>query len=401
MGPCAFLPRVALGSSALLVLLLCSSASPALGRQRVPQAQPSTSLSEPLDVFISDDPLEHRAPPRVARSDLLLHGSDYSADAGSRRRMASIRPLPPAPGETPTLRPAGSGINAKLAPDTSYYWPGIKAWTGPLTYTGGEILSDPIRVFPIYYGKWKGPNAIISAFINSISSGNADSLGNSVRKWWGIMSRYKTPSGRSISQTVTLGKNIVFNGTYKKTLSDGECNGCRDDVLGIVNDAIKKANIKPAKSDIYMVLTSSDIKVGNSSGYGFCNRYCGWHTYSRSGSVTFQYAFVGEDSPTCGCSAFQVLKKVDNNTITPHGSPSIEGIIATIAYELAVTASDPTFNGFMVPPYGLENADLCRFEAYGFKKTSSNAAFDVYGLNGYKFLLHSYADFPTQQCVMS
>jgi hypothetical protein len=44
---------------------------------------------------------------------------------------------------------------------------------------------------------------------------------------------------------------------------------------------------------IYMLLTGTDIMQGTSAS-GFCNSYCGWHTYfTQANGVNVKYGWAG------------------------------------------------------------------------------------------------------------
>ncbi|CAI9756437.1 unnamed protein product [Fraxinus pennsylvanica] len=72
-----------------------------------------------------------------------------------------------------------------------------------LRYHMGPVLSSPINIYLIWYGKWAASQKmLIKDFLLSISNFNPSSP--SVAEWWRTVSLYTDQTGANISRSVLL-----------------------------------------------------------------------------------------------------------------------------------------------------------------------------------------------------
>ena len=93
----------------------------------------------------------------------------------------------------------------------------------PIKYGGGKLLSDPLNVYLIFYGKWgkKSDGAdIIINFIKSLSDTSVPAP--SVARWWNISTAYfmEGPKGEKefVSPKVRFQKQDRFSASAAQAL---------------------------------------------------------------------------------------------------------------------------------------------------------------------------------------
>ena len=208
--------------------------------------------------------------------------------------------------------------------------------TNGINYHGGPVMTNPTKIYYIWYGTWTNNTAttILPYFAANIGAS----------PYYHINSTYKNGSGVPVSMAVTLGgATSVTNYPYGNALSDTQ-------IRQVVIDSMNSGKPPIDENGIYFVLTSADVNATS----GFCTNYCGWHTYFNatvSGTnKAFKYSFVGDPTRCLSACAAQ--------SASPNGNPGADGMASIIAHELEEAAANPQLNAWY-DTRGYENADKC------------------------------------------
>nr|DAD28113.1 TPA_asm: hypothetical protein HUJ06_029581 [Nelumbo nucifera] len=79
-----------------------------------------------------------------------------------------------------------------------------------LRYHMGPVLSSPINIYLIWYGKWNpSQKFIIKDFLLSISHNHRATASPSVSEWWSTTSLYTNQTGANVSRMVLIAKEYV------------------------------------------------------------------------------------------------------------------------------------------------------------------------------------------------
>ncbi|GFQ04834.1 protein exordium-like 3 [Phtheirospermum japonicum] len=164
----------------------------------------------------------------------------------------------------------------------------------------GPVLSQPINLYIIWYGKWETKNQpIIRDFITSLSSPTSSSKHPSVRDWWHTVTLYTDQTNSRITDTINL-SNEFNDPTYSqgKSLT-------RLSMQHVIKNAVTPPNRGALPLDytngLYLVLTSRDVMVQD-----FCGgSVCGFHyfTFPSIVGATVPYAWVGDSGTQCPACA--------------------------------------------------------------------------------------------------
>jgi hypothetical protein len=187
----------------------------------------------------------------------------------------------------------------------------------------------------IWYGNWgqnnptdtEGGKNIVRAFLQSIG-GSA---------YFNINMSYSAAT--AITGNVTWGGETDDNYSQGPRLTDQK-------VANIVSSALTSGRLPTSANGVYFVLTSSDVAENS----GFCNRYCGWHTYGTLGTTPIKYSFVG--------NAARCLNACAAQAVGPNGNAGVDAMISVIAHELEEATTDPQLSAWY-DASGAENADKC------------------------------------------
>ena len=152
-----------------------------------------------------------------------------------------------------------------------------------------------------------------------------------------------------------------YTGKYKEPLSQSAIYQIARDYIGSL--------INPDPSTIYVVLTSSDIKVN-----GFGTKFCGWHSYNQGNSM--KYAFVGDPTSVSNCIP---------QTASPNKNPGADAMLSVLVHELEETMTDPQLNAWY-DAKGKENADKCAWTWGSVNGDSTNGYYNL-TLNGVPYLI--------------
>ena len=239
------------------------------------------------------------------------------------------------------IQPPRQDGGALVKPGSAALYTGT-ADTSPIVYhLGAPVMASAQKIYEVWYGSWNtnltaplGPKAY-QTFTNNFLSGMVSS------GYWGINNAYyqaaklapttKNPVSNPVfQQQVVLPANTS---KYGSTLSQSS-------IYNIAKNTFFPGGTAD-KDGIYLVLTSSEIKVS-----GFGTQFCGWHSYNSTSNA--KYAFVGDPATTAGCLAQSV-------------GPNLAGadsMLSVVAHELEETVTDPQLNAWY-STNGNENGDKC------------------------------------------
>ncbi|KAL3851587.1 hypothetical protein ACJIZ3_013469 [Penstemon smallii] len=262
----------------------------------------------------------------------------------------------------------------------------------------GPVLSSPINLYIIWYGKWYPQHqSTIRDFITSFSS---PAPYPSVADWWRTVRLYTDQTGSNITNTINLSSEF-----YDYKYSHGQ-HLTRLSMQYIIKNAVTsypRALPLNYHNGLYLILTSSDVNVEE-----FCRAVCGYHyfTFPSVAGVTLPYAWVGYSGTQCaGMCAYPFAwpgysgAKPPSVMGAPNGDAGTDGMISVIAHELAEVSSNPLVNAWYAgddPTSPTEIADLC-LGVYGsgggggyvgvVNKDSRGNGFNLNGVKGRKYLV--------------
>ncbi|XP_020575820.1 protein EXORDIUM-like [Phalaenopsis equestris] len=265
-----------------------------------------------------------------------------------------------------------------------------------ITYHQGALLSGPISVNLLWYGKFtSSQRAILSDFISSLSA--AAEPKPSVSTWWTMAEKYYTQS-KLAPPRLTLGEQILDeNHSLGKSLKN--------------SDIAALAARGRARRALNVVLTADDVAVE-----GFCMNRCGTHGSSpRSKSGRFAYIWVGNSAVQCpGQCAWPFHKPVYGPQapplVAPNGDIGVDGMVMNLASMIAGAVTNPFGGGFFMGPKTapLEAATACpgvygrgAYPGYAGElmvDSSTGGSYNANGANGRKFLLPAIFDVSTASC---
>ncbi|BFG28404.1 hypothetical protein CerSpe_146780 [Prunus speciosa] len=274
-----------------------------------------------------------------------------------------------------------------------------------LQYHMGPVLTSPINLYIIWYGKWNPTQqSTIRDFIYSLSS---PAPYPSVADWWSTVRLYTDQTGSNITRSIALSgefyDSAYSHGNYLSRLS------MQSIIKHAVTSPYPRALPLNPHNGLYLVLSSPDVRVQD-----FCRAVCGFHyfTFPTIVGVTVPYAWVGNSGTQCpGVCAYPFAwpkysgkpppsTNGGNNIMrAPNGDAGADGMISVIAHELAEVSSNPLVNAWYAgddPTAPTEIADLC-MGVYGsgggggyvgvVSKDKWGNGFNVNGAKGRKFLV--------------
>ncbi|BAT94811.1 hypothetical protein VIGAN_08145100 [Vigna angularis var. angularis] len=155
-----------------------------------------------------------------------------------------------------------------------------------LKYHMGPVLSSPINIYLIWYGKWpQSQKFLIKDFLLSISASDRRAAPSpSVSDWWQTVSLYTDQTGANISRSISIA------GEYTDLLYSHGTHLTRLSVQEVIATAVRA---KPFPVDhrngIYLILTAEDVTMED-----FCRAVCGFH-YFTFPSKFFAFDIIGLD----------------------------------------------------------------------------------------------------------
>ncbi|CAA6665014.1 unnamed protein product [Spirodela intermedia] len=235
-----------------------------------------------------------------------------------------------------------------------------------LTYHQGHLLSGPISVNLIWYGKFTPvQRAIVADFFASVASSSsrrsaatAAQQQPSVATWWKTTERYYALSKPNPQHPQLVA--LAARGGQRRAVN--------------------------------VVLTADDVAVE-----GFCMSRCGTHGASpRSKNGRFTYIWVGNSA--------------NPPLVAPNGDVGVDGMVINLGSLLSATFTNPFGDGFFQgpPEAPLEAASACpgiygknAYPGYAgdlLVDPTTGASYNANGLNGRKYLLPALVDPATSAC---
>ncbi|PKU74372.1 protein EXORDIUM-like [Dendrobium catenatum] len=265
-----------------------------------------------------------------------------------------------------------------------------------ITYHKGEVLSGPISINLLWYGKFTAAQrAILSDFVSSLSASGV--VKPSVSSWWTMAEKYYTQS-KLAPPRLNLGDQIL----------DEDCS---------LGKSLKNSDIAAlaargrARRALNVVLTADDVAVE-----GFCMSRCGAHGSSpRSKAGRFAYIWVGNSAVQCpGQCAWPFHKPVYGPQapplVAPNGDVGVDGMVMNLASMIAGAVTNPFGGGFFMGPKTapLEAATACpgvygkgAYPGYAgnlMVDSATSASYNANGAHGRKYLLPAIFDALTASC---
>ena len=267
-----------------------------------------------------------------------------------------------------------------------------------LTYHKGHLLSGPITVNLIWYGKFTpAQRAIIADFLASVASKGVTPLEPSVSTWWKTTEQYYSISKYS-SPDILLGDQTLDEAySLGKALTSAQL--------------LKLASLGGRRRAVNVVLTSDDVAVE-----GFCMSRCGTHGASpRSKNGRYNYIWVGNPASQCpGQCAWPFHQPIYGPQtaplIAPNGDVGVDGMVINLGSLLAATFTNPFGDGFFQGPAEapLEAASACpgiygknAYPGYAGDlpvDAATGASYNANGINGRKYLLPALVDPASASC---
>lgn len=192
-----------------------------------------------------------------------------------------------------------------------------------ISYNGGPVMSDPINVYLIWYGKWdqayaKDAKRIVEEFITNL--GGSD--------YWMINQMYCDNHNHCVSGTIKLAGTINKPDYLQKDFLS------ETDIGFIATNTIKTKEFPSDVNGMYLVLTSNEVGVMDS-----CGSFCGWHDHALLDGVEIKHSFI-QDVAKCpeSCTTFS-----DNfvNLAPPNNNISGDGMVNIVLHEMSEMATDP------------------------------------------------------------
>ncbi|KAJ6822650.1 protein EXORDIUM-like 5 [Iris pallida] len=269
-----------------------------------------------------------------------------------------------------------------------------------LRYHMGPVLSSPINLYLIWYGRGWSPSsqAPIRDFLLSLSDPRAPSP--SVSQWWSTVTLYSDQTLSNVTRTFTIAREAHIRNT---SLSRGD-SLTRLSVQQVIADSVGSRSIPvDHRHGVYLVLTSREVRVQE-----FCRAVCGFHYFTFPSIVghTLPYAWVGDSGAQCPdvCAyPFAVPAYMAGSGLKamrpPNADVGVDGMVSVIAHELAELATNPLVNAWYAgedPTAPTEIGDLCE-GVYGsgggggytgeVARDGGGRRFNVNGRNGRRFLV--------------
>ena len=154
-----------------------------------------------------------------------------------------------------------------------------------LHYFGGPVMTDPVKLYVVYYGDW-AEKAISDTnyFLNNIGKSNWYSITRKYFKWG--------PNGEKIpiSDQISVQKSIVIPGT-RQTLNATV--PVSTDHSPLINQLLNSNTFPEDPTAIYLVLTS----------FMFAYDFCGIHGSFNRNNRNLKWFYTGYPETGSGCGS--------------------------------------------------------------------------------------------------
>lgn len=254
-----------------------------------------------------------------------------------------------------------------------------------LPYNGGELLTNTVEVYIVWYGSWAQSNPVIASTQNLIAH-----IGSST--YWNTISKYTDANGVPASSNITFAKSIYVNSPY------GNAWGTNDYSPQLIFAAMKAGVFPASANNVYYVMLSPDVTMD-----GLCSNFCGYHSFftvttNIGTQLKLPYAIIGspQQCPR-GCSISFQLKSYQ----AQYASAAVNDYspAEVVVHELAESITDPTFVGYVNNNGNVETGDICANELSDVHMAANGTLFDV-TINGQNYMLASLFDTALGACVM-
>lgn len=270
------------------------------------------------------------------------------------------------------VQPSRSDAGILVQPGKAALYSGAPELSNIVYRLGAPVMTGPITIYEVWYGTWATSSAPVpvakayQTFTNNFLTGAV-----ATGQHWAINHSYyqaakATPVARTFvgdySTPIIQQQVVPTNASrYKSPLSQSS-------IYNLVKDTFFPTAAKADPNGIYVVLTSSDIKVS-----GFGTQFCGWHSYNSASGA--KYSFVGDPATTPGCLA---------QTVGPNLAGA-DAMLSVLMHELEETATDPQLNAWY-SANGNENGDKCAW-VWGNTIQNSNGSFSNLSFGGLNYLI--------------
>lgn len=266
-----------------------------------------------------------------------------------------------------------------------------------LRYHMGPVLSSPVNLYIIWYGRWApSSQALIRDFLLSISDPAPPSP--SLSQWWSTVSLYSDQTSSNVTRSFAIAREhhtpSLTRGPYLTRLS----------IQQVIADAVNNRSLPvDHRHGVYLVLTSPEIRVQE-----FCRAVCGFHYFTFPSIVghTLPYAWVGNSGAQCPdvCAyPFALPSYMSGSGMQamrpPNGDVGVDGMLSVIGHELGELSTNPLINAWYAgedPTAPTEIGDLCE-GVYGtgggggytgeVARDGVGRRWNVNGRNGRRFLV--------------
>lgn len=222
-------------------------------------------------------------------------------------------------------------------------------------------------------------------------------------KWWRTLHSYHDRSGKSVPTSVRLVKQVGDLYSLGKSIK-------RAQIATLIKNKISTKIFPLDSNGVYLVLTAKDVNVER-----FCMGSCGFHdSILASANTRVVYGHVGNPLVQCPgmCAwpyAIPEYGPLGKPLVAPNGVDS-DGMIINIGAILVGAVTNPYKTGYfqgdaLVP---LEAVTACSgvFGARAYPgypgdllvSKTSNASYNVHGVNARKFLLPAIWDIKSFNC---
>jgi hypothetical protein len=252
--------------------------------------------------------------------------------------LAACQPVPP-------------GIAATSEPVLSY--PGDVGvsvdYSGSTTgaYYAGDTMTKPVALHYIFYGNWSDTQRqMFLTFAKEVSGSPVFS----------VMQSYSDGNGNRLPNSFSSVDSVNDNYSQGKTLTN---------LAPVVDNAIANLGLPNDPNAVYMILTASDVNVGDGNGKFFCSNFCGFHGQDLNQTPLLRVAWVGNpqyctNNSLNPCTLF--------SSVSPNGDINADSMMDSIFHEVAETLTNPNHKGWHVHTksstggaLSVEIGDMCEF----------------------------------------
>lgn len=218
-----------------------------------------------------------------------------------------------------------------------------------ITYHGGWVVPSS-HIYFIWYGNWNGDtgSSILPDLINGM---NGSAYLNVLTSYTGKI--FPTSFG-PVSTTVSFGGQIWDWYSYGTVLDEGM-------TKDLIQSHLPQFGTDP--DGVYILFTSADVDVSGTpnsnspTGYSrMCYEMCGYHNHTFRDNINMLHAVVGDPQRCVNLGAGSCMVQ---NSLSPNGNPSADGMANIVAHEYAETATDPNADSWFSDADGEEMGDLC------------------------------------------